>query len=562
MREVVLFEFPSDYSKDKYVLFSIANFQNQEHLFSLYGKDLEISYLRPIEENIRIGKLTSDYALSLIPEFAENLNHQYGTSFSHEFWKTIIYPWLVTVTQIFYERQEMVNHFVESYKNEPLILRLAGSQNLPRVFDTAHLQSYLSFSPVFNYWCFSRIIERIAPKNWKIVYQEVATNWLPTEEKISKLKTLKETIRSVLRAIAPRCSFVYGLKTWERIYLSVILSFKNKISHCGLEINLPKVTKIEPEWVFDFHYILSVLAPMEFKNLRLPKFKESKKGKIRIYSNDLYYNLRAKIKAAGQKEQGEVIIPTQHGGYLIGSGYVNEVITNIELKQNYFISWGWKTPELKYIIPLPSPLLSRYKNRHNERNSDLVLMTTSVRFYSQRYNSGLQPFYAFDYRQQRVGFIQKLNKNVFSRLKYRPYREVPNCLRDRSHIENHFPNLRYLEGKNIHEKLLKCRLLVMDNPSTTVALAMAANIPLIIFFDPKFFPFVGGMKAQIKEFERVGIYHKNFESAAEFINNNYNDIAKWWHSDDVQEVRTKFSKTYAYGNKDWRKIWRNALSKL
>jgi putative transferase (TIGR04331 family) len=566
MREIILSGFPVDYSNEKHILFSVANFQFNEDYYEVHHNDLQNDYVFSIEENIVNGKMTSGYALSVLPDYMDYLNKKHKVFYSLKFWKTLVYPWLATIVQVLYERQTMVLSFVDKYKDEPLRVKLIRKESVPTVRDTFHLQSVLSSSPSFNHWCFSRIIEEIAPDSWEIEY--VDYNF--SDEESPKLSTtslkykFKEGLNKIINILAPRCSNVYGMSIFDRIYFSFFLFLKRPIKSIGLEIDKDEenIQGKELKWIFNFKEILETTFPEDLKALNLKDKIKAKKGKIQLFSNDLYYDLESKIKAASKKEGGEVIIPSQHGGYMIGSGYVNEVITNIELKQNYFFSWGWKHPDIQSIIPLPSPLLSKMIDSHQEKNATVILITTASLFYYHRYNSGLSPHYMFNYRSDRVDFVKQLKEEIRSELLYRPYPESNRSLSDSSYMLDKIPNLKILKGRNIHNKLLECRLLIMDNPSTTVTIAMAANIPLIIVFDPIYFPFTGDMKKEIAKLQKVAIYHPSIASASSFVNANYNNIQTWWKSEAVQTVRKEFSRKYAWAEKNWRSHWRKQLSTI
>lgn len=566
MRQIVLSGFPEDYSNEKYILFSVANFQLNEDHYDAHHNDLQNDYVFSIEENIIKGKMTSGYALSLLPDYVDYLNQMHKVSYSLKFWKTLVYPWLATIVQILYERQTMVLSFVDKHKNEPLRVKLIRKESVPIVRDTLHLQSVLSSTPSFNHWCFSRIMEKVAPESWEIEYMDYNFS----EAESLKLFTtsfqykVKQGLKKAINILAPRCSNVYGMSILDRIYFSFFLFLKRPIKSIGHEIDEgeEKLQGRELKWVFNFKEILETTFPEDLKAINLQDNIKAKKGKIQLFSNDLYYGLESKIKAAFKKERGEVIIPSQHGGYMIGSGYVNEVITNIELKQNYFISWGWKHPDIESVIPLPSPLLSKMKDSHQEKNATVILMTTVSLFYNHRYNSGLSPHYMFNYRSDRVDFVKQLKEEIRSELLYRPFPENNRSLSDSSYMLDKIPNLKILKGRNIHNQLLECRLLIMDNPSTTVAIAMAANIPLIIVFDPIYFPFTEEMKKEIVKLQKAGIYHPSIASASSFVNANYENIQGWWKSEAVQTVRKEFSRRYAWAEKNWRSHWRKQLKTI
>ena len=54
----------------------------------------------------------------------------------------------------------------------------------------------------------------------------------------------------------------------------------------------------------------------------------------------------------------------------------------------------------------------------------------------------------------------------------------------------------------------------------------------------------------IKILTDAQIFHSNYESAANFINKNYENIDVWWNSEKTQKARSLFCKKYANLNKD------------
>lgn len=560
MREVILTGIPEGYSKEKYVLFGISNFQHHEELFEHFGGDLNHDYIISIEDNIRFGKLTSDHALYTLVELSDWLNGRCGTNYSYRFWKTIAYPWVATFTQIMFERQLMAQKFVDHYSSESLKVNLITPECKPKIRDTAHLH-HLAQEPEFNHWAFSRILENIAPENWTLNYLDCDFQY--PEDLRSERKTIKNGISSIIDALAFRCKRIYGMSPLDSIFFSFLLNIKGKINSQYRDNEFLAENKPDGiKWTFDYEKQLKNTVPKWFDQIEKCVNNKSNLGKIRLFSNDLYFNQKSKKQAALSKENGEIIIPSQHGGYLIGSGYINEVIKTIEVKQDYFISWGWEDENEGKVLPLPSPMLSRILDQHCEKNEIMIFMTTNVEFYNHRFNSGMSPEYIFEYRNDRVTFLKYLNVKVRKNVLYRPYPNRPNQLKDLVYVESHINDLEVLEGSNVHDRLLGCKLLVMDNPGTSVAIAMAANIPMILYFKPEYFPMVNDMKKQFETMEILKIYHTSSESASDFINGNFDQIQDWWNSVEVQSFRQKFAHKYARADGNWRKIWMRALMEL
>jgi hypothetical protein len=564
MREIILKRVPKNFSPKQHVLFGMPNFQGAEWAYRDFGQYLEINHDISIEEHRQLGVFTSDYALAQLELWVDILNEIHGTSHSYEFWKVIVYPWLSSVIQVLYERQLMVQTFIEHYKDEPLLLKLVAPGTEVVIKTAYQLLTQICDDATFNWFILSKIFDGNVPSTWRVEYVVgvkvvaiAAPSTSPSLKQMTKSFGLK-----MLDTLAPRCGNAYGMGVFDRIYISTLLKFKKPLEDLGYLQPLTKDSSWNPQWIFDYGELSKTLLPQEFKTPFVKRYRVGSRGKIRIYSNDLFHNFKSQIKTAFQKEAGEVIIPVQHGGYIVYSGYLEEVVRNIEQKQNFFISWGWIDSQTKNVLPLPSPMLSKLSGLHHERTPKVIFMTTVVRFYKQRFNGGIPSHSIFDYRLERLKFLENLDHRVLDNLFYRPYPESKVNLSDKSFMLNKIPGLKLAQGKSVHKRLLSARLLVMDNPSTTVGIAMAANIPLLIFFKPEHFPFLGEMKTCFDEMEKLGIYHHNAKSAAIFLDSNYYRISDWWLSVEVQNFRKKFANKYARHDQKWRDSWANALAQL
>jgi putative transferase (TIGR04331 family) len=57
----------------------------------------------------------------------------------------------------------------------------------------------------------------------------------------------------------------------------------------------------------------------------------------------------------------------------------------------------------------------------------------------------------------------------------------------------------------------------------------------------------------------VGVFHKSPESAAEKVNQIYQDPLGWWLSPEIQKARKIFCLQYAWTKKTWRTDWKKEL---
>jgi putative transferase (TIGR04331 family) len=555
LRTLVLRGIPPDFDSNKHILFSIANFQAHEKDYEKYKNHLSVNYTHSVTENINIGELASQYAISIIPEYAKQFNKRYQTSYPVSYWSIILYPWLVTVIQILYDRQLMVRKFISKYRDEPLEVDLLNDKISFAISDTAALQGTVQHDPLFNHWLLSRIFEEQIPSNWIANYsnEPKSNNYAYVPRKSIKQRVSVFAKRFELLLIG-NVSKVYGTNVLERLFFSLLLKVKAPVESQPKKA-MPDSSLVEKlQWDFNAKQIIDRLLPSaKLKLTHLDGYKKAQ-GKIQIYSNDLYYNMESKLKAAIHRAQKGLIIPTQHGGYKYGIGYINAVINTIEVKKDFFFSWGWTDETDERVIPLPSPMLSKLLNRHKPRTNRIILVSSIANFYGSRYNSWLPPDYIFDYRNEKRIFINTLDDRYQEALYYKPYPEKRYSLRDITYFHKEYQGLNIVH-KTLKNQMLKCHLMVLDHPGTTLAMSMASNTPTVIYFKPQHFPQVGNVKLLFDEFEVLNIYHTSAESVTLFINEHYNRIPEWWSSKPVQQARLKFMDEYARANKRWFSQW-------
>ena len=149
---------------------------------------------------------------------------------------------------------------------------------------------------------------------------------------------------------------------------------------------------------------------------------------------------------------------------------------------------------------------------------------------------------------------------------YRPYLRSINTIGDEEYIVRHFPKVSILRGE-IHSQILGCRLLVLDHPGTTLNIAMAANIPTVLFWNRKHWPQCRQIDHLFEEFRAKEMLFDDPVCAARFIEKNWDDIASWWNSNAVQNLRNEWAYKYARTSNIWwlhwtLEIWRLANGRL
>ena len=107
-------------------------------------------------------------------------------------------------------------------------------------------------------------------------------------------------------------------------------------------------------------------------------------------------------------------------------------------------------------------------------------------------------------------------------------------------------NKFYFIDKNFefNKKKLKGDALITNVKNIAIGVLTADCVPILIY-DKKYCSL---RKSVIKDFEmlkKVKIVHNSPKEAAKFVNENYNNLEKWWHSKLLQKVKNEFCYKFA-----------------
>jgi putative transferase (TIGR04331 family) len=288
--------------------------------------------------------------------------------------------------------------------------------------------------------------------------------------------------------------------------------------------------------------------------------------RLRIGSLD-YVNDRERVAFAFAKENGERLVQVQHGGNY-GVAKSVSVEATLEYSQDAFVTWGWTEQEdcVGRFIPLPSPFLGKYANRHCASNNNLLLVGTSIRFRFLRISSTPQPSQYLRYLKDKVSFIGNLTKKPKGCTVYRPYGRGHNDINDARFIETRCPGIAIMEECDhkhfIENHLLKCRLLVLDHNSTTLNVALAANIPTVCFWEDDAWSICRQAQPHFDKLKECKILFHDPVQAAEHVNRVWDDVSAWWNDEKVQQSRREWVGLFALNSRLWWMDWIKILSRL
>ena len=91
---------------------------------------------------------------------------------------------------------------------------------------------------------------------------------------------------------------------------------------------------------------------------------------------------------------------------------------------------------------------------------------------------------------------------------------------------------------------------------------MSYNIPTILFSDNELKHLNFEAFVYFEKLLQCGIYHDSPESAANKLNQIYNDPDAWWHDAAVQKVRQEFCDKFSRTTPNWLSEWNQLLLNL
>lgn len=567
MKKLIIGQIPNNFDPQIHIPISPICFVGKEHVYPGF-EDMEFMGFSKSEYNYALlDEITSSEALRMTEQIVGHFFEKEHENFSARFWKALFYPWVGLFVPFLYRKQKLVEQVLQKYKDEELEIDMPGIELKTR-FQFRDISDFINNgirNTEFNEYLFSLFIGKMAPQKWKLIYRP---DFLGTP-KDGKSKTAtqlqKHSFANRIEGWLYRSKLTYGFSHYDRVLFHFFLKFKKPINALVEEaVTLRDQKSIL--WQIDIQSILISFVPKELLEYNITSApRKYRRGKIVNYSNSLYFNTKSRLDSAFAYEKGEIVIATQHGGHTYGSAESSEYIKNTELSADYFISWGWKNykqKNLENIIVLPSPLLSKFYNRHKKKSDDFVFVGTVMNLYLDKFDSWMTENETMAYRKNKRRFLREFKSEFgLSKLQYKPYIEKNCFIQDSKYLQKEFPELRILKSstKEFHRQLLGVNALILDHPGTTLNIAMAMNVPVLMFWSEEWFSFNQGSLDFLKRFKEMGIYYEKPSEVIfklKEIQEKEGGVVKWWGQEKIQSLRQEWLKHFAYVEKNWRKSWR------
>ncbi len=508
------------------------------------------------------------WALTLhyLPLVAEHLSQVQGVKLPQAFWETALAPSVLIVAQMLAERDARARGLIEHLGALPLRVPLLPADCAFSFASDYELTKKGFLGYTCNHWLFSLLLASRLPAAWEpVMLPAVREHHGPPAPGFRD--RLYELTRRI--AYAPPFPHIKGFSIAQSLRFSLALLQNRSFKDCSFSLeeaaHCRPLPPVRPEDLpFDPLPLFLTLLPYSIARARLPKrIPAAPRRKVRVASvaclEDGAYRLRlARLRGAGHK-----LVYVQHGG---NYGMLRCAATTPleEYNQHAFVTWGWteQSPLRGNFIPLPHAQTTALSDAHTGKAGTLLFVGNGMELFPHRLDSRPNPTQVIAYRRAKARFFSALPADVRANTLYRPYFDVPAALEDWPWVRARFPDLKRCTG-SLDEAMLACRLLVLDHHGTTLNLALAADTPLLLYWDFHAWELCPEAEAALALLHGAGIWHPTPEAAAAKLLEIWPDVRAFWHSPPVRKAREFWLERYALSaGADFDARWLHALKNL
>jgi putative transferase (TIGR04331 family) len=269
-----------------------------------------------------------------------------------------------------------------------------------------------------------------------------------------------------------------------------------------------------------------------------------------------------------REEYGTRICFMQHGGGYGSARYAN--LDEHAIKAfDWYYTWGSPLDGSPNVKKMPSLRLQTSKKQIKDsrpRGAILWIAHRDLR-YQVALETGVSGQRMKDYLEEQQRFFDCLSPNAQNLVTRRYFGD--HC-GEMSLFSDKYPRLKLQIGQygyfnqnvDFPQQVEKSRLVVLPANETAYLETLVANIPTIVYWNPKYFEIRESQEAFFKVLSEAGILHYSPESAASMINEIYGRPKDWWEKAGTQNARRIFCDNLAYTSDDWLETWGSELKRV
>lgn len=516
-----------------------------------------------------------------LKELHKKLNILHGTNNSLRYWRILIGPWLGMFMWRIYYRFKSLKSVIESENVTSTWIMKSNILNwVPD--DIAQFRGHHS-TDQWNHLIYSEIIKELK----QIPYDLIDELNLPYDQYKNEIRETKT--KKVFKSLA----IAYADLVPDCLNKIVFADFIGRKDLIKLQVSLGQMPYPYFPWIDTpkmavdldcrntlrsfmgnntFEKILDKFIPCHMPKAYLESYsklkdmvlkKYPKTPKIICTSGAQFDNEGFKIWAAENVDRGAELRIAQHGGnYGTGLWLVEE---DHEVKiSDRFYSWGWNDNKHSNIKRMPAVKLAYAKRKMRSDNNGriLLVLTTAQHRYTYAMHSIFPEASQFlDYINDQIHFINSISVSASNYLTVRGHPrdygwDLESRLREAGlgrFIENQQKSETFIE------KLNKCRMAIITTNTTTFLETFTANFPTLLFWNPKHWEVRAEAEPYYEELRKAGILHHSPESAAQMLNDIFEDPKGWWEQSEIQNAKNVFCDQFAYTSDNWVRDWKIEL---
>jgi putative transferase (TIGR04331 family) len=486
--------------------------------------------------------------------WGQRLNARHGLNRPTLFWHRYLLIWLSLSVMATWARWRNMEMLIERHGATPLNVPTVPTDRSWAIPGVPAFVNFVNFDSAFQHWIDSLIARALLPSAWRCV--ETATNDDNTVLRRATSNPPRDHapgLGRLARSLIPRLLLdeLPGIGAAKLPLSALIALFPRR----GAWIP-PASSRGGERFVFPSAY-LSLLD--DFLAQTIPdsiggaSFLEmdARASRLRFRPGRLFVaNTRSvndshRLVAAHALIAGERLVNAQHGGWE-GTAACVAWNTHIYAQDFAFLTWGWKGQAglAGRFAPFVAPQLAAVRNRHRSRDASLIMVGTRMPLNGMRFDCVPRPRRMIAYRAEKQLFLAGLSNDIRAKVRYRPYTRGPSDLEDESYFMQSSPDLRLVD-RDLNGALLRCRLLVLDHPGTTLHLALAAGVPMVCFWNRDDWPLCAEAKPWFDRLEASGVLFRDAAAAAQGVNRIWPDVAAWWRGADVTAAIRECQQRYA-----------------
>lgn len=266
-----------------------------------------------------------------------------------------------------------------------------------------------------------------------------------------------------------------------------------------------------------------------------------KSPKFIFTSNNFDTDEVFKLWTASKVETGSKYFTGQHGNNYGTYRYMYPTLE--ETTADKFLTWGWREDLPQHTPAFVFKTALRKKEHYNPQGGLLLIELHSPQRLNTWDDNAEFSNYFFEQQIFAGALTSKAKQQLTIRLhaayKYKKWNE-------QARWQAFDPSLKIDTGSVAIQKLIaRSRMVVHSYDSTGILETLYQNIPTLAFWQNGLDHLRDSAKPYYQSLVDIGIIHFSAQSAADKVNEIWDNVEYWWAGSEIQDARKKFCDRYS-----------------